>query len=143
MNSTIVPRLAVSLMLTMFAPAVRAGEPAVPISGLFKPTFLLLNRSFSGGTAFLVQVPGRSEALLVTPQHLFGPATGQEAQMTPDDIAQSVRGAVGLSMQDKTTIVVASKYLKVADARPVDRNGADRDVALFAVQWPAKIDTFQ
>ena len=142
-RSKILLKLTIAAMLTLLPRLAIAGEPVPPEHGLVKPTFLLLNRSFSGGTGFLVRVPDREEPLLVTPQHLFGPATGQDAQMSPDEIAKDVHGAVGLSMQDKKTIFVAPKYLKIVDARPVDQNGADKDLAAFAVAAGEKLKTFE
>jgi len=125
--------LAVASGLLMVSP-VRAEPPKVPQNVLVKPTFLLANGSWSGGTGFLLRRPGRAETLLVTCHHLFGPATGREKQMTAADIARDVCGAVGLSMQDRKTIVVANTYLAVADARAIDDAGTERDLALFIVQ---------
>jgi len=116
-----------------------AAEPKVPENVLVKPTFLLANGSWSGGCAFLLRVPDRPETLLVTCHHLFGPATGQEAQMSSDDIAKNVCGVVGLSMQDRKTIVVAHTYLRGAGgARAIDNAGAEKDVAAFIVDPAAK-----
>jgi hypothetical protein len=63
--------------------------------------------------------------------------------MSPQDVEREVHGAIGLSVQDKHTIVTAPKYLKSADARPMDRNGADKDIAIFEVQSPAKLSGFE
>jgi hypothetical protein len=93
----------------------------VPQNVLLKPTFLRANDSWSGGTAFLLHVADRAETFMVTPHHLFGPATGQSEQMSADDIARDVCGAIGLSMQDRKTIVVAHTYVRVAGGARGDR----------------------
>jgi hypothetical protein len=128
----------------LFAMASAHGdEPKVPQNVLVKPTFLLANGSWSGGTAFLLRSADRPEVLLVTCHHLFGPATGREKQMTNQEIARDVRGAVGLSMQDGATILVAPKYLKVPAARAMDENGAERDLALFVVRSEEKLPALE
>jgi hypothetical protein len=112
----------------------RAATPKTPSNVLVKPTFLLANGSWSGGTAFLLRLPGRPETMLVTCHHLFGPAAGLKRQMTNEEIARDVCGAIGLSMQDRKTIVVAQDYIGVPGARPVDNAGAENDLASFGVR---------
>jgi hypothetical protein len=126
----------VLVVAAAFLPAtlLSAGEPKVPDNALLKPTFLLSNGSWSGGTAFLLRVADRHEALLVTCHHLFGPATGRERQMSGEQIRANVCAAVGLSMQDQKTIFVAGNYILFPDARSHDEHGAERDLAAFVVK---------
>src|SRR6476620_537903 len=135
-------RLNVLLVALILSASVAQAEPRLPADGLFKPTFLVSNSSWSAGTSFLVHGSDGKSAILVTCHHLFGTAAGLEQQLTPDDIVREVRGAVGLSMQDKKSIVVASEYLTVSGAAPMSQGGADRDVALFAVRDGEKLNVF-
>jgi len=128
------PSLTAIATLLLLAMNIHAEEPKVPQNVLLKPTFLLANESWSGGTAFLVRVIDKPETMMVTCHHLFGPATGRSQQMSPEEIARGLCGAVGLSMQDRRTIVVSQTYLKVINARATDKMGAEKDVALFVVQ---------
>jgi hypothetical protein len=128
------------LLLTAWA---AASEPPLPRAGLFKPTFLRLNGSWSAGTAFVVKDPNGPDLLLVTPDHLFGPDGGVEQQMTPDEIAQQVVAAVGVSMQDKKTLVTTGNSLEVADAHPLGKEGTDKDLVVFPVSANLAVDGFE
>lgn len=139
-----------ALLIVLVGVEVRAQQPTAPPApptpakeGLFKPTFLLANESWSAGTAFIVRGGDGKSAVLVTCHHLFGPAAGLEKQMSPEEIARDGRGAVALSMQDQKLIVVAPTYLKVADVRAMDRQGTDKDMALFAVKDGEKLAAFE
>jgi hypothetical protein len=140
---TRLPYLTALATLLFLAAQVRAEEPKVAQNVLLKPTFLLANGSWSGGSAFLLRGSDRPQTLLVTCHHLFGPATGLDKQMTCEDIAKDVCGAVGLSMQDRKTIIVAQTYLKVAGARPFDDTGAEKDLAVFVVPEGEKLPALE
>jgi hypothetical protein len=137
----LLPKLLFILFLASSSARV-AAESRVPENALLKPTFLRINGSWSGGSAFLARIADRGDALLITCHHLFGPATGLEQQMSSDDIARDVAGAVGLSMNDRRTIVVAPTYLKIANARPFDKTGAEADLAAFIVRDSEKLPSF-
>ena len=130
-------------LLVMGIPVLASDIPPLPKLALFKPTFLELNSSWSAGTAFSLKVPRKDEQVLVMPDHLFGPAGGQDTQMTPDDIAEQVRAVVGLSMQDKRTVIVAGPYLKIADAHPLDETGVDKDLAVFPLRTKQEANAFE
>ena len=136
-------RLCLLLVTLLVSASVARAEPRLPSDGLFKPTFLVSNSSWSAGTSFLVHGSDGKSVILVTCHHLFGPAAGLEQQLTPDDIAREVRGAVGLSMQVKKSIVVAPEYLKVSGAAPMSQKGADHDVAIFVVREAEKLNVFE
>ena len=123
MQRLLLQPIVLTLSILILTLTTSTAEPAVPEHGLFKPAFLMLHGSWSAGTGFLVRVAGRKEPLLVTCFHLFGPAGGLEKQMSPDEVQQQVHGAVGLSVQDKQTIVGAPEFLKVVDVHPMDRSG--------------------
>ncbi|MES2691982.1 MAG: serine protease [Verrucomicrobiota bacterium] len=114
-------------------------QPEIPPHTVFKPTFLLSSESFYGGTAFAAKVPGSEQPVMVTCHHLFGPATGLDSQMSADDIQKNIVAAVGVSMSDPRTVLIAPRYLKVAGARAFDDNGADKDLALF--EFPQAVKT--
>jgi hypothetical protein len=132
-----------SVVIVLIAACISAGGPTVPEKGLYKPTFLRLNGSWSAGTAFVIEWPGRNEPFMVMPDHLFGPDAGLEQQMTPDQIATDVCGAVGLSMQDKQTIIVAGPCVKLPDAHPLGKEGTDKDLEVFPLKPDQKCDVFE
>ena len=107
-------------------------EPPLPANAIFKPSFLFLDDSFCAGTAFILTGPG-GKKLLLTPDHLFGPDGGLNAQMSPADIASQVCGVVGLSMEDQSSICTAGKYAGIADAAPLESGAEDKDLAVFYI----------
>jgi hypothetical protein len=131
------------IMIFLAGVSVAWAEAPVAPQGLFKPTFLLPNDSWSAGTAFLVRTPEQSEPVMITCHHLFGPAAGLREQLSSDQIAAQVCGAVGLSMQDGKTIVVATTYLPIQNAGVFNQAGAAKDLAPFVVSNAQKLKVFE
>lgn len=113
------------MRLLLFLALVGAlyGEPSTVDGGLYKPTFLLDDRSFAAGSAFLTRVAvGRHEEfVLVTCFHVLGG--------TPADI----RAAVGLSMTQPPVVVVGSRNLPIKGAHVMSDSSAAGEVAAFPV----------
>ena len=106
-------------------------DPPAPKDILYKPTFLLLDDSWTAGTAFLVRIDGQSGLFLITANHLFGPDAGLKSQMTPDDIASQVKGVAALSMQDVSKVLWFPNFIKIADADSVESQAYAKDLAVF------------
>jgi hypothetical protein len=105
------------------------GESGSVDGGLYKPTFLLDNRSFSAGSAFLTRVTagGHEDLVLVTCFHVLG------------DKPADIRAAIGLSMTQPQVVVVGSRYLPIKGAHMISGWNAAGEVAAFTVQnAPAK-----
>ena len=113
--------------LLLAYPASRANV-SLPSGGLYKPTFLLADRSFAAGTAFTTKLSskGKSIHLLVSCHHVL------------DNTAPELCGAVALSMVDKQEILVASKPLTIRGARSADFAGADYDISAFQLRSKPK-----
>ena len=122
--------LRVIVVLLCNAPFLFA-EPVLPPNILYKPTFLLLDDSWTAGTAFIVRIPGQDGLFLITANHLFGPDGGLKDQMTPDQVASDVKGVVGLSMQDLGQTLWFPDFVKIADAGSVELKTLEKDVAVF------------
>lgn len=106
-------------------------DPPIPKDCLYKPTFLMLDDSWTAGTAFLVRLPGQQDLFLITANHLFGPDAGLKAQMPPDDIASLVTGVAALSMQDIHQAFWFPTFIKIADANSADNRIYSKDIAVF------------
>lgn len=111
--------------------SLAVADPPVPKNALYKPTFLILDDSWTAGTAFLVRVEGQSGLFLITANHLLGPDAGLKSQMTPDDIASQVKGVVALSMQDISKALWFPNFIKIADAGSVESQAYAKDLAVF------------
>ena len=124
-------------------PAAANAAPATPLpkpppNVIFRPTFLTADIAHYTGMAFRVRSVATNQDYLVTCHSLFSPTFGLDIQMTADDIAHVIVGAVGVSCTDRNVIVVAKPYVYVPNARPADANGAENDLALFRL--PARGD---
>jgi hypothetical protein len=117
--------------LTLGCLGALCAQPEVPAHTVLKPTFLLASESFYGGTAFAARVTGREQPLLITCHHLFGPATGLDTQMSAEDVEKKIVAVACVSMSDPGIVLLTGRYIKVAGARSLDNNGADKDLALF------------
>jgi len=106
-------------------------DPSVPKDALYKPTFLVLDDSWTAGTAFLIRIEGQSGLFLLTANHLFGPDAGLKEQMPPDVIASEVKGVSALSMQDVHKALWFPNFIKIADADSADNRAYSRDLAVY------------
>ncbi|MGC4075257.1 MAG: serine protease [Nibricoccus sp.] len=107
-------------LLVVATSLTAANEQTMPKGGLYKPTFLLPNRSFAAGTAFTVQVTVKKRPvyLLLSCHHVL------------DNTASEIRHAVGLSMLDSNQVIVGEP-IKIRGARTVDFAGADGELSAF------------
>ncbi len=114
-------------LLTGFAWA----DPAVPKNALYKPTFVVLDDSWTAGTAFLIRIEGQPGLFLITAHHLFGPDAGLKDQMTPAMIATEVKGVAALSMQDVHQDWWFPIFIKISDADSTENRAYAKDIAVF------------
>ncbi len=105
-------------------------QPSPPPTVLYKPTFLVLDDSWSAGTGFVIRTkaPG---LFFITANHLFGPDAGLKEQMTPDEIVHTVKDVVGLSMQDPREVLWFPDFIEIGDADSVESQAFSKDLAVF------------
>lgn len=106
-------------------------DPPLPANALYKPTFLLLDDSWTAGTAFVVRIKEHPGLFLITANHLFGPDAGLKDQMKPDEIASEVKGVTALSMQDTSKALWFPKFIKIANADSAETRAYAKDIAVF------------
>jgi len=119
------------LWTSLMFQGLAVADPSVPKDALYKPTFLLLDDSWTAGTAFVVRIDGQPGLFLITANHLFGPAAGLKSQMTPDDIASQIKGVAALSMQDVNKALWFPAFIKIADADSAESRAYAKDLAVF------------
>jgi hypothetical protein len=76
-------------------------KPVVTAGMLYAPTFLMKAEKTSGGTMFAAQLPDSDRPILLSAMHLFGPATGMDAQLTVDQINDTWQSVKGLDWVDE------------------------------------------
>jgi hypothetical protein len=123
-----VRRLALVAIAVGLSRLVVLADPTLPKGGLFKPTFLLADRSFAAGTAFTAQVSARGKTypLLISCFHVL------------DGSSREIQKAVGLSMTDTSEVIVASKPLPILGARALDFVGVDGEISAFILSAKPK-----
>ena len=97
---------------------------ALPDGGLFKPTFLLDDRSFAAGTAFLTSVAiGRhQENVLVSCYHVL------------DGKAQEVRAVAALAMTLPQVAFVSQESLPIKGAKELTQSDVSGELSAFLVK---------
>ena len=97
---------------------------ALPEGGLFKPTFLLDDRSFAAGTAFLtsVSVGHRQENVLVSCFHIL------------DGKSQEIRAVAALSMTSPQVAFIAQGALPIKGAKELTQSDVGGEVSAFIVK---------
>ncbi len=122
--------------------AADAQAPTVPEHVVLKPTFMTGYDSFSGGTAFLCNIPGVEGTFLLTAQHLFGPACGLKRQFSWREIRNTFLVVTGLSITEPRHFVTCSNCVAIPGARALDNRGYDKDLAAYRLssdQKPASL----
>jgi hypothetical protein len=137
-------RVALIIFAMSFAAVIRANEqpPNVPTDVVLKPTFMTGYDPFSGGTAFLCNIPGVEGTFLLTAQHLFGPACGLKRQFSWQEVPKTFVVATALSITEPTHFVISSNCIAIPGAGALDNRGYDKDLAAYrlsADQKPASL----
>lgn len=106
-------------------------EPVPPKNVVYKPTFKTEGHDFTAGTAFLCQYPGKNTAVLMTAQHLLGPAGGFPSNVPWDALNQTIKKTTGVSMDDPSVIINCKQAILLEGAHALDKTGMENDIAVF------------
>lgn len=134
-------RIALIILALSCGAVIAADEqqpPTVPGDVVLKPTFMTGYDSFSGGTAFLCNVPGIEGTCLLTAQHLFGPACGLKRQFSWQEIPRIFVVATALSITEPTHFVTCSNCIAIPGARALDNHGYNKDLAAYRLSMDQK-----
>ena len=139
-------RIPKRLLLLLALPVVCAlaeGPPKVPTDAVVKPTFMSGYDSFSGGTAFVCEVPGHDGLLLLTAHHLFGSACGLDHEYTWEEMPTAWPAVTGLSIDDPARYVTSAAPLAIPGAHALDDKSYDKDLAAYRVPAENKLPSLR
>ncbi len=102
---------------------------------VFDPTFLTAAGELQAGTAFALSLDDSKEPLLVTCQHLFGPAGGLSKDVPPAIMSRFVQGVSLVDIVSKDASSRAGGALTLASA---DAGDPAFDLAAFPMTESAK-----
>lgn len=109
-----------------------------PEQAWVRPRFDTVDGPIVAGTAFVCE-PGPGEPpLLLTAQHLFGPAGGLPRDYEWSEMGTSVRGAEGRD-DEGTVVLKTGPPLVITDAKGMSDEGVGNDLAAFSLLGPARI----
>jgi len=113
-------------------PSPDAPPPHVA-GAICRPEFQTAQGNFAAGTAFVARSRGRqkSQTVLVTAHHLFGPDGGLATQIGWKQLPGFVRSVRCAQPRREGLVFSATAPLAVPDARPQSDEGPARDVAVF------------
>lgn len=138
-------RIALIILALISVAIGAANEPSPTVHGdvVLKPTFMTGYDSFSGGTAFLCNIPGMEGTYLLTAQHLFGPACGLKRQFSWQEIPKTFVVVTALSITEPTHFITSSNCIAIPGARAVDDRGYDKDLAAYRLSSDQKPDALR
>ncbi len=102
--------------------------PALPRGAVFGPEFVTAKGRFGAGTAFAVFVPDVEAPVLLTCQHLFGPAGGLDDDIPASAMGAFVQAVALVDKWDSAPIGVAGSAVTLPDA---DWSSPACDLAAF------------
>lgn len=127
----------IAASLAIFATSL-FGEISPPRDSVLKPTFMTGFTSFSGGTAFICEIEDFDETLILTAQHLYGPACGWEREFQWNEIRDIFEAVTCLSMNDLRVWVTSTELLEIPDAEGWNDDGYAKDIAAW--RFPSESD---
>ena len=133
--------IALLLLATAATGVAAENPPATPQNVVMKPTFMTGYDSFSGGTAFLCSLAGHEGILLLTAQHLFGPACGLDREYTWQETPKLFIAVTGLSMSDPSHFVTSTNPLTIPGAHALNDSGYDKDLAGYRIVPDGKLSS--
>jgi hypothetical protein len=102
--------------------------PALPRGAVFGPEFVTAQGRFGAGTAFAVLVPEVEAPVLLTCQHLFGPAGGLTGDIPASSMGAFVQAVALCDKWDGAPVGVAGSAVTLPDA---DWSAPSCDLAAF------------
>jgi hypothetical protein len=119
--------LVIFVFFTLFRAAI--APPTPPDHVVFKPTFLTGYDSLTAGTAFVIKIG--TDHFGVTAHHLFGPAAGLEADLSPEQAKDFAAVLALSSMTNHTHVITTEKMILLPSAHAFSDDDASKDVAAF------------
>ena len=113
-------------------PQVSANGPTVPDNAVFRPTFDTTLGSVDAGTAFAVQLEGRTQPAVLSALHLLGSAGGLDEQVSAADVGKVMKNVKLVDcFKEGTPIEIGNSAIVIADAALVGKPAKAGDVIAF------------
>lgn len=130
---------------TLVAPEPEVAEPstveimgASPEGAWVRPEFITQDQTLSAGTGFICEVDPGEPPLLLTAQHLFGPAGGLPRDYLWSEMASLVEGGAGYDSEGRR-VVTAGPPLTIEGAKAMSADAVDTDIAAFRLVPPTSV----
>jgi hypothetical protein len=120
----------------------KPANPKIGTAVALRPTFLVRGgQPYGAGTAVAVRVQPKSAPILLTAQHLFGPAGGMEPPIPPGDLNKKIKGVLLTPMAGGKPVAMAQGSLRKSGTFP-DDGGDDvsGDVAAFKLSPKSRVN---
>jgi hypothetical protein len=108
-------------------------DPTPVKNVLFKPTFVTASKPITAGTAFLCEYPEKKSLVLLTAQHLLGPAGGFPIEISWDHVNETVKSTTAVSMDNPGIHLTSKRAMLINGAHGMDKTGLQNDIAVFEV----------
>ncbi|HUE73593.1 MAG TPA: hypothetical protein VMP01_22135 [Pirellulaceae bacterium] len=104
----------------------------MPDNAVFRPSLDTTQGTVDAGTAFAVQLEGRSQPVVLSALHLLGPAGGLEEQVAAADVGKVIKSVELVDcFKEGTPIEIGNSVIVIADAAPVGKPAKAGDVIAF------------
>jgi hypothetical protein len=125
---------------TYLAPAPPA--PKIGARTALRPEFILRSgKTLESGTAVITQLKPGGAPIVLTALHLFGPAGGLDADLSPAQVGKVVKEVRLTPISGGKPVAMGGKALRTTGAALVeDSSNVSNDVAAFAVSQRGKAD---
>lgn len=123
----------------------RPPDPQIGRFVALRPLFRLKNGdSYSAGTAVAVRLQPGASPILLTAQHLFGPAGGLEAPVAPGDVDRHISSVLLVPFGGRAPVATARDSLRTTGA-PLseESNDVSGDVAAFKLAPGARVNALE
>jgi len=124
-------------------PRDKSQHPPLTISmgTLFRPRFGTSEGEVYAGTAFAAKLPGKSQTLILTALHLFGPAGGLKTEIEADKLAKAWNKLIVEDCKtDNYFGEIRMQPLNLSGARPHPQKSELGDIAACTVTDPTAIE---
>ena len=127
------PSIACFLTMLLAGAAIGRASPTPPTNTVCRPTFTTAAGPFSAGTAFVCDYPEGKVQLLLTAQHLFGPAGGLPAAIPWNEMSAKISKADAVCIDNSAVHLVSTNTVPIEGAHGLDNRGLRNDLAVFTL----------
>jgi len=120
----------------------KPADPKIGQAVALRPTFAVRGgKPYGAGTAVAVRLQPKAPPILITAQHLFGPAGGMEPPIAPADLDKKIAGVLLTPMAGRKPVGMARGSLRKSGAFPEEGvDDVSGDVAAFKLNSKSRVN---